>query len=503
MARTLHGALQENAARFPERPWLRQGDVRWSYAEGNAQADRIAAGLLRTGVAAGDRVGLLFANCPELALCYFACFKIGAVAVPINTRFQTAEVVYALGHAQAVVLIGQTDLCVDIIPLRDQLPRLTHVYVDGEPLAGTSAFASLCGEPLALGMEPASDGDAVVALLYTSGTTAKPKGVIHTHRTLLRQNANLIETYGADTFAVTVVGLPMCHIVGFSLQTLIGTEVGGALWILPRFDPELALQTLAHSRASYVFVLPTHVNMIVNCPGAETHDLSALSLCLCGGDCLPSELHSRFKALFGVDIDEGCGMTEIIYTLQPRLGGERRVGSIGKPIGDVRIRLEDPDGGEVAAGDVGEIVIFSDAVTRGYWNDPQSTASAIRDGGMRSGDLARRDDDGFYWFIGRSKDIIIRGGSNISPGEVEDVLYAHPTVYEAGVVGVPDPELGERVRAHVSLKSGCEATERDLIAWCGERLAAYKVPESIVFADQLPKGPTGKVLRRALRALSA
>jgi long-chain acyl-CoA synthetase len=499
MATSLQATLEENAAACPDRPWLHYQGARWTCAEGNTRADRIAAGLLSVGVKAGDRVALLFTNCPDLVFCYFACFKIGAVAAPINTRFQAAEVAYVLGDAQAAVMIGQADLCGAVLPLRDLLPHLARVYVVGEPLAGTQPFSDLCREADGPPVRTNASGGDVAVLLYTSGTTAKPKGVIHTHATLLQQNANLIDGYGAAAYAVTAIVMPLCHIGGLSLLMLAATQAGGAIWIVPRFDPEIALQTLAQSNATFFFGLPAHLNMLVNFPGADSFDLSSLRRCVSGGDCVPSELQTRFKALFGVGVDEGCGMTEVLYSYQPT--GQRRPGSIGKPIGDVRIRLEGADGREVAVGEVGEIVVFSGAVTPGYWNDSESTAAAIRDGGMHSGDLASRDEDGFLWFKGRTKDVIIRGGSNISPGEVEDVLYAHPAVYEAGVVGVPDPDLGERVRAHVSFRPGSQATEAELIAWCGERLAAYKTPEWIVFADELPKGPTGKVLRRALRTL--
>ena len=495
---TLHAMLRDNRTRFPERPWLRFGPQTWTYAEGDALTDRLAAGLWSIGIRKGDRVGLLLANCPEIVFCYFACFKIGAIAVPLNTRFQASELAYALGHAEARILIGHADLCSAVLPLREQLPSLSEIYVVGRPSAETKPFSQLHETQGATAIS-AGASEQVVALLYTSGTTAKPKGVIHSHATLLQQNTNMIETYGHDAFAVTAIAMPLCHIAGFSVQMLVATQAAGTIVILPGFDAENVLRTIEQSRATYLFTLPTHVNMMVNHPRADEFDLGSLRLCIAGGDCLPMELHDRFQAMFGVTIDEGCGMTEVVYTLQPRLAGERRVGSIGKPLGDVTIRLEDEHGKEVPPGHAGEIVVSSKAVTYGYWNDPHSTGATIRGGALYSGDLARRDDDGFYWFVGRCKDIIIRGGSNISPAEIEDVLYRHPAVYEAGVVGLPDPELGQKVRAYVALKPGIEATEADLIAWAGKSLAAYKVPESIMFAAQLPKGPTGKVLRRALR----
>jgi long-chain acyl-CoA synthetase len=391
------------------------------------------------------------------------------------------------------------ELCAPLLKQRAALPDLAKIFVTGGSLPGTSPFSNLLqasDTPLAL---PDVGDEQLAALLYTSGTTARPKGVMHTHATLLHQNANYFQACGTEVYSQAVTFLPLCHIAGFSFSSLSTTQAGGTLWIIPRFDPETVLRTLAESRCTFSGGLPVHINALVNCPGAESYDLSALKLFIAGGDCTPLELQNRFKTLFGVNVDELCGMTEVIYSMQPHLLGERRPGSIGKPIGDVRIRLEDPDGNEVAPGGVGEIVIFSGAVTPGYWNDPQSTEAALKNGGMHSGDLARRDEDGFYWFAGRSKDIIIRGGSNISPGEVEDVLYAHPAVYEAGVVGAPCAELGQRVRAYVVLKARAQATQDELREWVAKSLAAYKIPESIIFASDLPKGPTGKILRKVLR----
>jgi long-chain acyl-CoA synthetase len=495
----LHAILQQNALAFPDRPWLHCEGTEWSYRQGDAITDRIAAGLMRIGIKPGDRVALLFTNCAEIVLCYFACFKIGAIAVPINTRFQTAELVYALDHSQAYLLIGLAELCAPLLAHRADLPQLSQIFVAGGSVAGTLSFSELSRAPDTPVTLPEVSDESLAVLLYTSGTTARPKGVMHSHATLRRQSANYIAGLGADVYAQTLIFLPLCHIAGFSVSLVTATEAGGTITILPRFEPDAVLRTMAQSKTTNTGGLPVMVNMLVNSPGAGQHDMRSLRLFIAGGDCVPLELQKRFKELFGVHLDELCGMTEVMYAMQPYLSGERRPGSIGKPYGDIRLWLVDPDGREVAPGEVGEIVVSSAAVAKGYWNDPQSTEAAIKNGRMHTGDLARRDEDGFYWFVGRSKDIIIRGGSNISPGEVEDVLYAHPAVYEAGVVGAPCTELGQRVRAYVVLRPGAEATQAELTEWTGKKLAAYKVPESIVFATDLPKGPTGKVLRKALR----
>jgi long-chain acyl-CoA synthetase len=494
---TLHTTLREAATTFPDRSWIRFEATSWSYAEGDALTDKIASGLVAQGIKPGDRVGLLFTNCPELVFCYFACFKIGAVAVPLNVRFQVAELVYALNHCDVKILVGQPDLIVPLLDARAELAGLERIFVAEGELPGTESFSTLIRE--APGTLPTVAEDQLAVLLYTSGTTARPKGVMHSHATLRRQSQNYLAVLGPAVYAQTLVFLPLCHIAAFSILLLTATAAAGTVTIQRRFEPGAALRAIGENKITYTGGLPVMVNAFVNYPDAGKFDLSSLLVFTAGGDCVPMELQNHFKQLFGVHVDELCGMTEVMYANQPYNLGERRPGSVGKPFGDVRIRLEDGEGNEVAPGETGEIVVHSGAVTLGYWNDPENTRAALKNGGMHTGDLGRCDPDGYFWFVGRAKDIIIRGGSNISPGEVEDALYTHPAVYEAGVVGVPCSELGQRVRAYVALKPGARATGKDLMVWAAKSIAAYKVPETILFLDTLPKGPTGKVLRKALR----
>jgi len=494
---TLHASLEQIANASPDRCWLRFEDACWSYAEGNARCNKIAQGLIEQGIGPGDRVGLLFTNSPDLVFCYFACFKVGAVAVPLNTRFQAAESVYALNHSGSKILIGQPGLLAPLRPVRGELTSVGRIFVTGDGLPGMEAFSTLMSEAAA--DLPVVTPDALAVVMYTSGTTSRPKGVMHSHATLRRQSANYFAVLGAATYAECLVSLPLCHCAALSVCLLSATEIGGTITILPAFEPGAVLRAIPKYRITFAGGMPVMINALVNYPDAGSHDLSSLKSFIGGGDCVPMELQNRFKELFGVVVDELCGMTEVMYCNQPVNLGQRRPGSVGKPFGDVRIRLEDADGNEVPDGEVGEIVVRSGAVTLGYWNDAENTKAALKGGGMHTGDLARRDSDGFIWFAGRSKDIIIRGGSNISPGEVEDVLYTHPAVYEAGVVGVPCNELGQRIRAYVALRPGAHATGEELIAWAAKSIAPYKVPESIEFLSALPKGLTGKVLRKALR----
>jgi acyl-CoA synthetase (AMP-forming)/AMP-acid ligase II len=499
---TLQAALAEGARDFPDRPWLSCDDQAWSYAEADRITDRLARGLMAAGVEPGDRVALLFGNGPEIIFSYYACFKIGAIATPLNIRFAPPELAYAIGHCQAKILLGQDHLCRAAMPLLPQLPHLKSVYVSGEALDGAGRFEALLERSSAAAPLPTVEDRQVAVVMYTSGTTAKPKGVIHTHASLVRMTENLFDAIGRGLWERAVVSMPMCHTGGFSFF-VAGTQAGGSMWTLRRFDPGEVLELLQRSRATMGSGLPLQAKMLADHPRAADFDLGALKGFFCGGDYVQHELQARFLRLFGVHLDEICGMTEVYYTIQPLARGERRPGTVGKPIGDVRVTLLNPAGEPVADGEVGEFVVRSAAQTLGYWNDPASTAAAIRDGWMWTGDLGSRDADGYYRFEGRSKDVIIRGGSNISPGEVEDVLIAHPAVAEAGVVGAPDAEFGQVIWAYVAFRPGAKANEAELQAWAAERIAAYKVQERFVFMEALPKGVTGKVHRKGLRESAA
>jgi acyl-CoA synthetase (AMP-forming)/AMP-acid ligase II len=460
---------------------------------------------MASGVRPGDRVALLFANCPELVFSYYACWKIGAIAVPLNVRFAPPELTYALDQCEAMLLLGESELCRPVIPLLPELPHLSAVHVVGDALDGAGRFQALREDdgPGSSATLPVVDDHQVAALLYTSGTTARPKGVIHTHAGLRQQAENFFDALGKEVFERAVISLPLYHTSGFGALMLPVTQAGGSMWIVRRFEPEAVLSVIQASRATYSGNLPIQVQMLVDHPGAADFDLGSVKVFICGGDYVPGELQRRFLALFGVHLDEILGMTELYYSIQPLRLGERRPGSAGKPLGDVRLAVVGPAGEPLADSEVGEIAAWSAGVTLGYWNDPPSTAAAIREGWLHTGDLGRRDADGYYWFEGRTKDVIIRGGSNIAPGEVEDLLIAHPAVAEAGVVGAPDPEFRQVVWAYVALRAGAEAAEAELKAWAGERIAAYKVPARIIFIDTLPKGLTGKMDRKALRELAA
>lgn len=488
--------------RYPERIALTFGDRRWSYRDLDETVERLALSLAAAGMVAGDRIAFLLTNCPELVYLYLACFKCGAIAVPLNVRLTGPELSYVLNHSGARLVVSHADLYPGLAAVRGELPGVGRCFIVGDPgpWPDTEPFEDLLGPHPGAGAWPKPAPDDPATILYTSGTTARPKGVTHTQGSLAATVRFYLEASGLGPSDALCGMLPMAHIFGFTLQMLAPLCAGATVVIVPRFDPGLVLGTLAANRVTHLYGLPVMFNALVNHPEAGRIDLGGLRYCLAGGDALPQAVNDRMRALFGAEIHEGCGMTEVIpYTLN-RPGMENRVGSIGRPSVGMELRLLDPSGREVPPGEPGEIQIRSQALMAGYWQNPQATAETIRDGWLSTGDLAYVDADGWYWFVGRSKEIIVRGGSNISPLEVESALYSHPAVGEVAVVGVPDPVLGETVRAFVACKRDCTASVEALRQWAAERIAAYKVPESIVFLPELPKGLTGKVQRRALKS---
>jgi long-chain acyl-CoA synthetase len=498
---TLADPLRRAGERHPERPALVFGGRRWTYAEFDQVTDRIGAALLRRGLQPGDRVALHFTNGPEIVFSYYACFKIGAVAVPLNVRLKGPELEYILNHCGVRFFLGEAGLFAEVEGVRAHLRGVERYTLAGDQtdFRGTEPFAALTTRPAGGVAFPAVNEEAFAAILYTSGTTARPKGVTHTHATLRHLSADASARIGGDGERLFGCFAPLCHMSGFGLQLLPAFWLGATLLVIPRFEPEAVLRALAEHRANVIVGLPVMYNALVHSPGAAAGDLSGLELCIAGGDAVPPGLQRQFRERFGAAITELHGMTEVCPCFWNSSRDPGKLGSIGQPAAGIRARLVDEAGRDVPVGAVGEILVRSAATMVGYWEDPAATAAALPDGWLRTGDLARQDEDGYYWFVGRKKQIIIRGGSNISPIEVEEAILAHPAVREAGVVGVADPTWGEIVQAYVALKAGARASEPELQRFLAARLAAYKIPAAIHFLPELPKGLTGKIDRRALR----
>ncbi len=490
--------LRDGHTHHPEKTALIFAEHAWTYAEVDTLTDRLASNLLAQGLEPGDRVALHMSNCPELVFSYYGCFKAGAIAVPINTRMGPSEIEYFLQHSEARFYIGQPDLYEPLLPIRPHLPQLHQCYVTGESQPpDTGSYQDLLAAPSPTIELPAVEPGQVAAVLYTSGTTAQPKGVTHTHEKL-HYMTGLMEQMGMSAEQVVAVLTPMTHMGGFMCLMLSAFTVGATLVLPAGSDPQTILRTLEQHRCTFTGAPAVQCVPLVKCQTTTPYEISPEMCFLSGGDSVPSALQEQFTRAFSLPLPEFYGMTESApITWNPP--GKIRPGSIGVPFEGVLLRVVDADGNEVQAGEVGELTVRSPGNTIGYWNRPEATAETLRDGWLYTGDLVKQDAEGYYWFAGRKKELIVRGGSNISPQEVEAVLYQHPAVAEAGVIGIPDETWGEVVVAYVARREGASATEAKLIEFAKEQIAAHKVPEKVFFLPSLPKSAVGKVQRRALK----
>ncbi len=482
-------AVRRAATTTPDAPAVIVGGRALSYGELDRLSSRVAADLVAAGVTRGDCVALHLMNGLEIVVAYLACFKSGAVALPINTRFKGPEIDYVLRHARAVAYVGQRDLAREVLEWPDHV-RLK--YLDGELLAAANARNAASVQAA---IDPASD-DAPAAVLYTSGTTARPKGVTHTHRTLTAMADSGSALLG-DITGTVFIPLPMVHMAAL-LGLVASLRLGLPIVTAPVFDPNAFLDEFEAHRGTAMTGMPVLYRVLVEAQRQKPRGVRSGQMFAVGGDSVPTTLQQEFTALFGRPLCEAYGLSEIV-PVSMNTESAMRVGSLGRPASGVRMKICDNRGLDVACGEVGEVCVQAPGVFVGYWNDPEATRQAFRDGWFLTGDLAHEDADGYFWFDGRKKEIIVRGGSNIAPQEVEDALYLHPAVAEVAVVGVPDERWGEVVVAGVAVRAGQTVGERELIEFARTRLALYKCPERILFMPTLPKGPTGKVLRRAVK----
>ena len=492
--------LAEGRERHPDQAALIVGSETVTYAELLRRSHALAGGLAARGIGAGHRVAFLLPNGVEIVLCYYACFILGAIAVPLNVRFPPEIIGYVLDHSEARILISEPGLCARIAAIRPERHSLEAVYlIGGGDDSGAEDFADLLRAGPAA--DRRSDADQPAALFYTSGTTGTPKGVIHTHGSLTGAIANQVAAIGLGERDKTLIVLPVCYLIAFGSQVLPFHAVGATSVVLPGFEPQQMLAAMRTHAPTKLYGFPKVYQELADAAQAGGGEAGGLDFCFSGGEAMAVALQQRFKATFGVEVSEGCGMTELhIYSLNPPHGA-KKVGSIGRPLAGMEVRLIDEQGQPVAeAGVIGEILVRGASMTAGYWKNPELTRQTIQGGWFHTGDLARRDADGDYWFFSRRSEVIRQHGRLISPLEVEAALYRHPAVKEVGVAGIPDGADGGWAVAHVVLKPGATVDERTLLDFLAADLGAEKLPRQIVFTDHLPYGLTGKIDRRALAA---
>lgn len=513
----LASLLENSAQANPDRVAIVLGDTRLTYAQVNGAANQVANLLTDRGVQPGDKVALSCPNLPYFTIVYYGILKAGATVVPLNVLLKAREVAYHLDDSDAVAHFcfegtadlpigqegwegfGQTDSCKDFF-------LITADPAAASPIEGAETFGqAVSGQAPTYETVATADDDTAV-ILYTSGTTGQPKGAELRHRNMLSNALVGKELFGADaerpdTFLCV---LPLFHSFGQTVIQNGAFAFGGTVVMLPRFEAKAALALMQSEKVTFFAGVPT---MYWGLLGAldDSVDVAAikenLRIAAAGGSALPVEVHKDFERRFGVTILEGYGLSETSPVASFSLYGEPpRPGSIGVPIPGVEMKLIDPEPGEWgdAPDEVGEIAIKGANIMKGYYRRPDATEAAIQDGWFRSGDLARKDEDGWYYIVDRSKDMIIRGGYNVYPREIEEVLLTHPDVSLVAVIGVPHDSHGEEIKAVVIRNEGATVTEDELVAWSKEQMANYKYPRIVEFVDILPMTATGKILKREL-----
>lgn len=499
--------LEMSARRNPGKVAVMLDDVRLRYAEVNGAANKIANSLVAMGVKQGDKVAIMLPNTPHFVICYYAILKVGATVVPLNVLFKRHEVEYHLKDSDAVALVvweGFLGEAVEGFSATEQCRSLVVAQAPGSQAAlpdGATPLTALMADtsPLFDTVQTMPDDTAVI--LYTSGTTGRPKGAELSHFNMMFNamvSADKLLQISPDT--ISLATLPLFHSFGQTCVMNATLMAGGTITMLPRFEPQRAFEIMQRDKVTLFAGVPTMYFYLLNFPSADQYDLSSLRYCCSGGSAMPVEVMLAFNKKYGVTILEGYGLSETSPVASfNQLDRPTKPGSIGTPIWGVEMDVVDLEGRPVAEGELGEIVIRGHNVMKGYYKRPDATAESIKRGWFHTGDIAYRDSDGFYFIKDRVKDMIIRGGFNVYPREVEEVLYAHPAIAEAAVIGVPDPALGEEIKAVVSCKPGQSVTEQEVIDYCKEQLAAYKYPRSVEVRETLPKTATGKILKRELR----
>ncbi|MEU9144596.1 long-chain fatty acid--CoA ligase [Streptomyces sp. NPDC048349] len=488
--------LARTAAANPDRTAIQWDGLALDYRSLEERSARVAGWLTAQGVGPGDRVAVLLPNIPHFAVVYYGVLRAGAVAVPMNPLLKSAEIRYSAGDCGARLILAWGQALAEAGAAAAEL-GIGCVDVTAEEFGVALAAA----EPRSEVVERHTDDLAV--LLYTSGTTGRPKGARLTHGNLGSNTAAVVRLLRMSASDTVFGGLPFFHVFGQTCGLNAAVLTGARVTLLPRFDASKALEILARDRVTVMEGVPTmFLGLLAAAEAAGSTGLtgdSGLRLSVTGGSAMPVEVLHRFESAFGCPVVEGYGLSETAPVVTfGSLDGPRKPGSIGTPIDGVRVRLIDDGGKEVAEGEVGEIAVQGPNVMPGYWNRPEADEAAFADGWFRTGDLARRDEDGFYFIVDRKKDLVIRGGYNVYPREIEEVFYEHPAVAEAAVVGVPHEVHGEEVAAVVTLKPGAEATADELRAFVKARVAPYKYPRIVQLVQGLPKGPTGKILKREI-----
>jgi len=494
----LASILTNTAEKHGERTALKLDDTEVTYEQLNEGSARVAGLLKAKGFEPGDRIGIMLPNVPYFAIAYYGVLRAGMTVVPMNVLLKGREVSFYLEDPEARLCFAWHDFM--------------EAAQEGAESSGCEVVAVKPGEFEQLLGEQDPEHDLVdrddsdtAVILYTSGTTGKPKGAELTHANLHKNVEVAAETLAELTPDDMLLGaLPLFHSFGQTCGLNCSTYIGSTMSLIPRFDPAKALEIIQRDKVTVFQGVPTMFGAMLNHEGREEYDVSSLRLCMSGGSAMPGEVQRGFEEAFGCIVLEGYGLSETSPVASfNHPDKERKVGSIGTPIEGVEFKAVDEDGKVVDQGEVGEIAIKGHNVMKGYWNREDATEEVMKDGWFLTGDMGKVDEDGYYFIVDRKKELIIRGGYNVYPREVEEVLYEHPSIQEAAVIAVPDDKMGEEVGAAIVLKQGEDVSEDDVKSYVKEQVANYKYPRKIWFVDELPKGPTGKILKKEIEVPEA
>jgi acyl-CoA synthetase (AMP-forming)/AMP-acid ligase II len=498
--------LSNSTNKYPERVALISEEGRWTYRAFNERTSRLANALLDAGLKKGDRIAILFHNSSYFVEAYFAAVKLGLVATPINYRFAGPEMVYIINDSQPDVLFYGPEFEETLLDIRDQFVSVRHFV---SPHNGESSFA-LDYEDFLGGGEPdnvipaptVSEGDPC-QLMYTSGTTGKPKGALLTHRNVLWNLFNTIWAREDKSGERAVIVGPLYHTAALNNHFTIQIALGGTSIVIRKFEPESLLRTIEKEKATIISGAPTLYNILLQHPKVHQYDTQSIIKCTSGSDKLPLEVKKRLLEFFPniKGVYDVYGLTEAspCITILNAEDSLRKDGSVGQALPYLEVRIVDQENNSLPPGEVGELICRGPNVMQGYHRNPQATKESLKNGWLYTGDLARMDDEGFVYIVDRKKEMIVSGGENIYPREIEEILIRHPAVADVAVIGIPHPTWGETVKAFVALREGHTIDEQEVIDFCKKNLASYKKPTAVAFVPAIPRNPSGKALKRLLR----
>ena len=492
------------ANKFPDRTALIYENKRFTYRQFNQRSNRMAQALLRFGLQKGDRVATLLFNSPDLVEVFMGAAKIGGVFTPVNFRLAAEEVIYLVNHSDARIFVLGEEFFSLAESICSQLPKIERfISVGKAPLARAIEYETLLRESQDEEPDIPVGEEDECQMLYTSGTTGKPKGAVLTHGNVLWNLVNTLLAREDKEGEIALVTGPLYHAAALNNHFLIRLALAGASVLMKHFEPRRFMEIIQKEKVNVISGAPAMFHLLLNLPQVEKYDTRSITRCTVGASTLPDETKKRLMKLFpnAKGIYDVYGATEASPTLTVLKAADsfRKTACVGPAPPFLEVRIVDPQDREVPRGETGEIICRGPNVMKEYYKDPPGTADALKGGWLYTGDIGRMDEEGFVYIVDRKKDMIISGGENIYPREIEELLYSHSQIREAAVVGIPDPLWGEAVKAFVVLRTGASTTEEEVIEYCKAHLASYKKPKSVCFVSSLPRNPSGKVLKTVLR----